>query len=105
LQDNQDFSLLSKVIPAKFLPDKMRIIQNPVPLIEAFIGDLVNLLHVGDIQIRDIVRDAFGYELSPRLYGRLIRNMEEYVLLLFVFDTLVSHRIIVLFSSSKMRPN
>ncbi|KAF9480190.1 hypothetical protein BDN70DRAFT_931958 [Pholiota conissans] len=67
LQLNQDFTLLAKVIPPKYLPDKMRVIQNPIPLIEAFIGDLVNLLHTGDIQIRDIIKDAFGTELSPRL--------------------------------------
>ena len=55
----------------------MRVVQNPIPLVEAFIGDLLNLLVAGDMQIRDIVRDALGSELSPRLYGKLIRNLEE----------------------------
>jgi neurofibromin 1 len=68
---------LAKVIPHSFLPDKMRVVQNPIPLVEAFIGDLLNLLVAGDMQIRDVVRDALGLELSPRLYGKLIRNLEE----------------------------
>lgn len=82
VQEGQDLTTLSKVIPVKYLPDKMRVVQNPIPLVESFIGDLLNLLVAGDMQIRDIVRDALGSELSPRLYSRLIRNLET---LVFVF--------------------
>lgn len=77
MQEGQDLTSLAKVIPTSFLPDKMRVVQNPAPLVEAFIGDLINLLVAGDMQIRDIVREALGSELSPRLYGKLIRNLEE----------------------------
>ncbi|KAF8165773.1 hypothetical protein B0H34DRAFT_794124 [Crassisporium funariophilum] len=73
----QDMSVLGNVIPAKFLPDKMRVVQSPIPLVEHFIGDLIDLLVAGDMQIRDVVRDALGSELSPRLYGRLLRNLED----------------------------
>lgn len=79
--EREDVTPLAKIIPAKYLPDKMRVIPNPVPLVEDFIGDLVGLLHTGDMQVRDIVREALGTELSPRLYGRLIRNMEESVVI------------------------
>lgn len=77
MQEGQDLTSLAKIIPPTFLPDKMRVVQNPAPLVEAFIGDLINLLVAGDTQIRDIVREALGSELSPRLYGKLIRNLEE----------------------------
>ncbi|PPR04649.1 hypothetical protein CVT24_011867 [Panaeolus cyanescens] len=82
MQDNPDLTALSRIVPAKLLPDQMRVVQNPVPLIETFIGDLINLLTVPDIQTRDLVRDALGSELSPKLYSRLIRNLEETVRLL-----------------------
>lgn len=79
LVDGQDFTTLSQVIPAIYLPDKIRLIQNPSHLIDDFIGDLMGLLAASDVQIRDIVRDALGSELSSRLYGKLIRFLEEYV--------------------------
>ncbi|KDR84288.1 hypothetical protein GALMADRAFT_87191 [Galerina marginata CBS 339.88] len=82
IQDNQDMTALSKVIPAKYLPDKLRVASNPLPLVESFIGDLMALLVAGDMQIRDIVRDALGSELSPRLYPKLIKNLEETIHLL-----------------------
>lgn len=83
--EREDPTSLAKIIPARYLPDKMRVIPNPVPLVEDFIGDLVGLLHAGDMQIHDIVREALGTELSPRLYGRLIRNMEESVMMYSYF--------------------
>ncbi|KAJ3504772.1 hypothetical protein NLJ89_g7765 [Agrocybe chaxingu] len=77
LREDQDLNALVKVIPSKFLPDKIRVVQNPIPLVEDFIADLISLLVKGDMQIRDIVRDALGTELSPRLYGKVIRNLED----------------------------
>jgi len=74
--DKQDISL-ANVIPPKYLPDKMRVIQNPLPLVEAFISDLINLLIASDMHIRDVARDALGSELSPRLYSKLLRSLDE----------------------------
>jgi len=44
-----------------------------------FVSELINYVDVGDVQTRDTVRDALGIELSPRLYGKMIRDLEEYV--------------------------
>ncbi|PPQ78909.1 hypothetical protein CVT25_002369 [Psilocybe cyanescens] len=77
LQEGQDLSSLSKVISNKYLPDKMRVVQNPISLVETFIGDLINLLVADDAAIRDYVREALGSELCPRLYSKMIRNIEE----------------------------
>lgn len=83
MREGQDLTSLSKVVSNKLLPDKLRVVQNPVPLVETFVGDLITSLVSGDMQIRDYVRDALGSELSPRLYGRMIRNIEEYVFIFF----------------------
>jgi len=77
LEQDFDVTALTKVIPLHSLPDKIRVAENPLPLIEGFVSNLINLLVAGDIQIRDIVREALGTELSPRLYIKLLRNLEE----------------------------
>lgn len=53
--------------------------QNPVQLVGTFITNLTDLLISPDTQIRDIARDALGTELSPRLYSRLLKHLDEYV--------------------------
>ncbi|KAF4620069.1 hypothetical protein D9613_004830 [Agrocybe pediades] len=68
---------LTNVITPYSVPDKVRVPQNPVPLIEDFIADLIQLLIAGDIKIRDIVRDALGSELSPRLYLKLVSKLDK----------------------------
>ena len=73
----QDLSILAGVIPPKFLLDKLRVIQSPLPLVDDFVSSLINLLVAGDMYIRDVVREALGSELSPRLYGGLIKNLES----------------------------
>ena len=73
----KNLDVLGTVIDNKFLPDRMRLIQNPSPLIEDFINFLMTLLINGDTQTRDIVREALGSELSPRLYGKLIKHLES----------------------------
>ena len=51
--------------------------QNPLPLVEDFVNNLIKLLVAGHIHTRDVVRDALGSELSPRLYANLIKNLES----------------------------
>ncbi|KAG5638079.1 hypothetical protein H0H81_001929 [Sphagnurus paluster] len=77
VQENQDLTSLINVIPAHSLPDSMRVMQNPVPLVGTFISDLTALLVVADTQMRDVARDALGAELSPKLYSRLLRHLDE----------------------------
>ncbi|KAJ6515229.1 hypothetical protein C8R45DRAFT_1049017 [Mycena sanguinolenta] len=54
------------VIPVQYLPDQMRDIQNPVPL-----------LMIEDHQLREVARNALGAELSPRLYTRLLKHFDD----------------------------
>jgi hypothetical protein len=55
----------------------MRVLQNPANLVETFVTDLTNLLVADDRQVREVARDALGAELSPRLYSRLIKHLDE----------------------------
>jgi hypothetical protein len=55
----------------------MRALSNPSPFTAAFIEDLTNLLVSETVEIRDVVRDALGYELGPGLYPRLLKHLDE----------------------------
>ncbi|KAG6896188.1 hypothetical protein C0992_009811 [Termitomyces sp. T32_za158] len=77
VQESQDLTSLAVVIPAHSLPDEMRALQNPVPLVSAFMADLTSMLMAQDTQIRDIARDALGSELSAKLYQKLLRLLDE----------------------------
>ena len=68
---------MGTVIANKYLPDRMRVIQDPLPLIEDFMSFLMTLLVSSDTQTRDIAREALGSELSPRLYEKLINHLES----------------------------
>ena len=54
--------------------------QNPAQLVGTFITNLTDLLVVPDTQIRDTARDALGAELSPRLFPKLLKHLDECVL-------------------------
>lgn len=75
--ENHDPSALTSVVPAQYLPEEMRVLQNPMTLVSTFITDLTDLLIAESAQVREVARDALGTELSPRLYGRLFRHLEE----------------------------
>ncbi|KAG6857003.1 hypothetical protein H0H87_011097 [Tephrocybe sp. NHM501043] len=77
VQENQDLNSLVDVIPAHSLPDEMRVLQKPVPLVSTFMADLTNMLVAPDTQIRDIARDALGSELSAKLYQKLLKLLDE----------------------------
>jgi hypothetical protein len=48
-----------------------------VPLIDAFVSELTDLLVAPDAQIRDTSKDALGAELGPKLYGKVSKYLEE----------------------------
>jgi neurofibromin 1 len=78
--ENYNLSALTSIIPAQHLPDEMRDLQDPVTMVSAFITDLTDLLIAESAQVREVARDALGIELSPRLYGKLFRHLEEFVI-------------------------
>jgi neurofibromin 1 len=80
VQENHDPSALTSILPTQYLPDEMRVLQNPVTMVSTFITDLTDLLIAESAQVREVARDALGTELNPRLYGRLFRHLEELVI-------------------------
>lgn len=77
VQENVDLTSLANVIPPHAIPDNMRVIQNPIPLVTTFITSLTNLLIAQDTRVRDTAREALGAELSPRLYSKLLKHLDE----------------------------
>lgn len=77
LRDMRNMTPLVEVIPAKYIPDQIRVRSSPLPLVQTFVRDLTRHLIHDDLQIRETARDALGSELDPKLYGRLIKHLEE----------------------------
>lgn len=77
VQEEQDTESLTSIIPPQFLPDEMRVPKSPSALIGIFVANLSDLLVTEDVQLRDAAKDALGTELSPRLYSRLLKHLDE----------------------------
>jgi neurofibromin 1 len=72
-----DLAFLASVVPAQYLPDEMRIMQNPVSLVTSFVSDVTDQLVSPDTQFREVARNSLGAELNPRLYSRLLKHFDE----------------------------
>lgn len=59
------------------LPDSMRAMQSPAPLISTFVNDLTALLIFEDVQIRDAAREALGVDLNARLHPKILKYFDE----------------------------
>jgi hypothetical protein len=70
-EDVQAF-VLDKIVPRDMIPDKLRVIENPRANIERFLEALIGHLMTSENTIRDLVREALGSELGPRLYAKLL---------------------------------
>ncbi|KAJ6532260.1 hypothetical protein DFH09DRAFT_1370329 [Mycena vulgaris] len=77
VQDGVDLKFLTSVVPVQYLPDQMREIQNPIPLVLKFITALTDQLVIDDGSLRENAKSALGSELSPRLYARLIKHFDD----------------------------
>lgn len=68
---------LANVIPIKYLPDRFRVLQDREAMIHSFIKSSVEFLISRNPQARDTVKEALGSELTPRLYPRLFKQVNE----------------------------
>ncbi|KAJ7034157.1 hypothetical protein C8F04DRAFT_582650 [Mycena alexandri] len=75
--DGVDLKFLASVIPSQYLPDQMRELHNPVPLVTKFITTMTDQLVIDDAQLREGARTALGGELSRRLYPRLLKHFDD----------------------------
>ncbi|KAJ3987640.1 hypothetical protein F5890DRAFT_1563214 [Lentinula detonsa] len=79
IQDSHDLALLSTVIPQRMLPDSLRTMRSPAPLISTFVNDLTALLIFEDVSIRDAAREALGVDLNVRLHPKILKYFDEVV--------------------------
>ncbi|KAF7329572.1 Ras-GAP domain-containing protein [Mycena kentingensis (nom. inval.)] len=77
VQENINLKFLATVIPPQYIPDQLREIVPPAPLVTRFITTMTEMLVSEDSQMREIAKTALGSELSPRLYSRLLRHFDE----------------------------
>lgn len=77
VQDEHEPGALTAVIPAEFLPDEMRVLRDPGELVNIFIEFLTAALVDDAIRVREVAREALGSELSPRLFARLFKHLDE----------------------------
>ncbi|THH31919.1 hypothetical protein EUX98_g2275 [Antrodiella citrinella] len=76
-KEGHDSSALTTLLPSEFLPDQMRVLRDPQDLLTIFLTEIVNLLVSDSVQARDVAREALGAELSPRLYTRILRELDQ----------------------------
>ncbi|KXN84411.1 Neurofibromin, partial [Leucoagaricus sp. SymC.cos] len=69
---------LVSMIPYNYLPDELLSMETQIqPYLNMFLLDLNRILTVQDVATRDLAREALGAELSPRLYSRVVRYLDE----------------------------
>ncbi|KAI0080777.1 hypothetical protein K474DRAFT_1717515 [Panus rudis PR-1116 ss-1] len=73
----EDPPSFSKLVGEWYLPDQFRVMRNPADLLAIFLGNVTNLLIDEAPQVRDVAREALGNELNPRLYTRILRELES----------------------------
>ncbi|EKM59988.1 uncharacterized protein PHACADRAFT_115378 [Phanerochaete carnosa HHB-10118-sp] len=72
-----DPSGLAAFIPVRYLPDNLRILREPKPLLESFISELVDLLVVDNEKVRELAREALSTEAHPRIYPLILRELKR----------------------------
>lgn len=83
-REHHDPSALAKVIPANIIPDGCRVLRDPSEMLTNFLTETVNLLVNDAPNVRDVAREALSNEASHRLYGRIVKQLDECVLTVFI---------------------
>jgi neurofibromin 1 len=68
---------LTYIIPSKFLPDQMCTLKDPNMLLNFLLAYLIDSLVSEDLFIREVAKEALGTELSPRLFSRVFKYLDE----------------------------
>lgn len=71
---------LTTTLPISEIPDRFRIPQDSVRMLQEFMAATVEFL-ISELPVaRDAAKEALGSELNPRLYARLFKQLNEYAL-------------------------
>ncbi|PSR92202.1 hypothetical protein PHLCEN_2v4732 [Hermanssonia centrifuga] len=87
LGETHDPAALAAIIPARYLPDQLRVLRDPADLLSDFLTDLINLLLAESGQARDVAREALSTEAHPRLYPRILKQLEQVMLTVTAHDS------------------
>ncbi|OJT09503.1 Neurofibromin [Trametes pubescens] len=79
MREHHDPSALTKIIPPMIIPDCCRVLRDPSELLTNFLTETVNFLVSDSPQVRDIAREALSNEASPRLYGRIVKQLDDVI--------------------------
>ncbi|KDN38513.1 hypothetical protein K437DRAFT_22753 [Tilletiaria anomala UBC 951] len=71
----EDANLLPSTLQDTLLNPKLVNTNPPVPMIESFMQEMVDLLVSDSIWVREKVKETLGTDLSPRLNGILLRQI------------------------------
>ncbi|KIJ20411.1 hypothetical protein PAXINDRAFT_166473 [Paxillus involutus ATCC 200175] len=77
VQEVHEPGALTEVIPAEHLPDEMRVLRDPAELVNIFIEFLTAALIDDTVRVREVAREALSSELSPRLFAKLFKHLDE----------------------------
>ncbi|CAL1700085.1 unnamed protein product [Somion occarium] len=77
LKENVDAPALSALVRDEYLPDQMRIMRDPGDLLTIFLTEVINLLVHESAQARKVAEETLGNELNPRLYLRILKELDS----------------------------
>ncbi|KAI8982739.1 hypothetical protein BD414DRAFT_515918 [Trametes punicea] len=95
-REPHDPSALTKIIPPTVIPDGCRVLREPSELLTNFLTEIVNLLVSDSPHVRDIAREALSSEASPRLYGRIVKQLDD-VIRMVTDDAVVNTPVLAVF--------
>ncbi|KAL4251095.1 Ras-GAP domain-containing protein [Abortiporus biennis] len=76
-KDNHDVAPLTSIIPATYLPDQIRVLRDTTDLLSIFLTQTIDALASDSGQAREVAKDALGSELNPRMYPRIIKELDQ----------------------------
>lgn len=79
VQEKHEPAALAAAIPLESLLDEMRVLRDPADLVTIFVEFLTDALIDDVVRVREVAREALGSELSPRLFSKLFKHLDEWV--------------------------
>lgn len=78
MKEGQELSLHG-LVREEYLPDQMRILRDPNDLMHIYLTEVINLLISDSPQARKVAEETLGAELNPRLYLRILKDLNKYI--------------------------
>lgn len=78
MKEGQELTL-NGIVREEYLPDQMRILRDPYDLMHIYLTQVINLLISDSPQARKVAEETLGTELNPRLYLRILKDLDKCV--------------------------